>query len=176
MTGDLWAGGLGRDGHADGEFLSALADGELGFDHPAGRHTAECPRCLTELDAFRVVREGLRGLPPVGLPSTWEDELIARVTAGDLAHPPMAETDTPASGQLIELRRPHTATAGVRRRAALVATAAAAIAAAMTISVLPKGTSVKPPMARLVVRHVTSTAGEDPSRLAPAAVPVSFGR
>jgi anti-sigma factor RsiW len=57
-------------GHANGVELSAFLDDELSDVAALGltRHVSGCRRCRQELEALRVTRSALRGLPEVQAP------------------------------------------------------------------------------------------------------------
>ncbi|MDP9389204.1 MAG: zf-HC2 domain-containing protein [Actinomycetota bacterium] len=119
-----------------------------------------------------------------------DGELDATTASAVVAHVeqcPTCAAEVRASAQVrdlvrrlepVEPLRPLVATvaAGPRRLAGLVAAAAAAVALVLLSNVEqpPRGT---PEVASLVRVHSTSPVNVDPtSQLAPAAIPVSFGR
>ncbi|MDQ3980612.1 MAG: zf-HC2 domain-containing protein [Actinomycetota bacterium] len=145
------------DGHL-GDLLSALLDRELSMDREiaARQHLEGCATCAGELENVRLARSWVRALPAVEPPFGF----LERIVYGP------------------EPRR-YVARPSVRRRIGVAALTASAAAAVALVGVTPpRDTPVSPSVARLVEAHATGASLEnDPlSRLAPLAVPVSFGR
>jgi len=155
MTG----GGFGASAHL-GDALSALLDGELPppMERGARAHLAGCPECVQELAAVDQARRWVRALPLVEPPFGFYERMLL-----DRAQP-MAG----AFG----------ARSALRRRAGLAALGAAAAAVTVLGVGSPSQAPVSPAVPRLIEAHATSASvGADLlSKLAPAGVPVSFGR
>ena len=134
--------------HPDGELLSALADGELAADESAAvrGHLQQCPACRAELAGLESVRRAVRWAMVPALPDSFERELLQ-------------------SGA---------ASVALRRRAAVAVAAVAAAVATVAIAAFPREPSTAPRVGNLVETHLMSTSGADPSRVAPAAIPVSL--
>lgn len=137
------------DGHL-GDMLSALLDGELdaSAEVAATMHVASCAACAEELEAVGQARSLLRGLPQVTPPFGFYERI------------------------LLDRRVP------LRRRAAVAALAACAAAVAVLGVGSPRQEPVSPSVARLVEAHAAGASlGNDLlSKLAPVAIPVTFGR
>lgn len=159
--GESWfgRGRLGRGNHL-GEALSALLDGELSMrrQEAARAHLAACPECAQELSEVGQARSWIRGLPLVDPPFGFYERMLRDP----------APVATGAFAGLVTLRR----------RAGLAALGAVAVA----VTVLGVGSPSQPPVTPAVPRFVEAHAagasvGADLlSKLAPAGIPVSFGR
>jgi len=143
-----FAGPSGLSDHL-GDALSGLLDGELGTgrEEAAMAHLAGCTRCAEELLAVRQARTWVRALPPVDAPFGFYERV------------------------LLERNQ-------LRRRAALVAVGAAAAAVTVLGVGSPRQSPVSPAVPRLVEAHAggASVGADLLTKLAPIAVPVSFGR
>lgn len=129
--------------------LSALLDGELSaHDADAAKaHLATCALCTAELAAIDRTRSLVRGLPPVDPPG------ILRL--------PEATDDT--------------ADAPAHRSPVVAALAGVAAAVALVLlQSVQVDRPVAPEVTRLVSVHATSGINDEPTQLAPAAVPVDF--
>jgi anti-sigma factor RsiW len=137
-----------------GDSLSALLDGELSRPHEeaARAHLAVCPDCAEELVAVQQARSWVRGLPPVDPPFGFYE----RILRGAPLMPRSA----------------------FRRRAVTAALGAAAAAATVLGVGSPSPRPVSPSVAQLVEAHAAgaSVGADILSKLAPAGVPLSFGR
>jgi anti-sigma factor RsiW len=142
-----------------GEALSAMLDGELPrpAEEAARAHLAGCPACGEELLAVGQARTWVRSLPPVDPPFGFYGRMLLDRPQAVLAATPRAN---------------------LRRRAGLAALGAAAAAVTVLGVGSPSPRPVNPAVPRLVEAHATSASvGADLlSKLAPAGVPVSFGR
>jgi anti-sigma factor RsiW len=138
------------DGHLT-DALSALLDGELTPAEAAGArgHLATCAFCTSELSAIDRIRSRIRALPAVDPP-------VALTSA-------MPVTPAPP---VIRRRRP----------VAAMAAGIAAAAAVVLLQLAPVERQIAPEVTRLVEVHATSGVNNDPTQLAPAAVPVDFRR
>ena len=147
-----------------GDALSALLDGELprSAQDAAGAHLAVCPTCAEELLAVRQARTWVRSLPPVDAPFGFYERML------------LERAEAPSHWNAGAL----SARANLRRRAGLAALSAAAAAVTVLGVGSPSPRPVNPAIPRLVEAHATSASvGADLlSKLAPAGVPVSFGR
>ncbi|HWI03683.1 MAG TPA: anti-sigma factor [Acidimicrobiales bacterium] len=159
MSTDFGRGGFAGRSHL-GDALSALLDGELsaGQQEAARAHLAACEECTDELSAVGQARSWLRGLPQVDPPFGFYERILL---------------DRP-----LVVAVPFGARPGLRRRAGIAALAAAAAAVTVLGVGSPAAQPVNPSMPQLVEAHATSASvGADLlSKLAPAGVPVSFGR
>jgi len=161
MTNGFTGGdrGFGAPAHL-GDALSALLDGELPppVEQGARAHLAGCPACAGELVAVDQARRWVRSLPLVEPPFGFYERMLL-----DRAQP-----TTAAFG----------ARSTLRRRAGLAALGAAAAAVTVLGVGSPSQAPVNPAVPRLIEAHATSASvGADLlSKLAPAGVPVSFGR
>ena len=159
MSSRAAGGDFGASGHL-GDALSALLDGELPapMERGARAHLAGCPECVQELAAVDQARRWVRALPLVEPPFGFYERMLL-----DRAQP-MAG----AFG----------ARSTLRRRAGLAALGAAAAAVTVLGVGSPSQAPVSPAVPRLIEAHATSASvGADLlSKLAPAGVPVSFGR
>ena len=141
-----------------GDALSAMLDGELvpSQEATARAHVVACMDCAAELNAVRQARAWVRALPLVDPPFGFYDRI------------------------LLDGRRAPVPIGTLRRRAGLAVLGAAAV----TVTVLGVGSPTTPttPIVdtgpRLVeARSNSAGVGADLlSKLAPMAVPVSFGR
>lgn len=133
-----------------GDALSALLDEELGPDDEvaAAIHLSACAACAQELEAVRLARTWVRGLPQAAPPFGFYERM------------------------LLDRGRP------LRRRAGVAAFAACAAAVTVLGVGSPRQVTVSPSVARLVEAHAAGASlGNDLlSKLAPMAVPVKFGR
>jgi len=143
-----------------GDALSALLDGELPppMERGARAHLAGCPECVQELAAVDQARRWVRALPLVEPPFGFYERMLlerAQPTAGAFG-----------------------ARSTLGRRAGLAALGAAAAAVTVLGVGSPSQAPVSPAVPRLIEAHATSASvGADLlSKLAPAGVPVSFGR
>ncbi|HEX3621388.1 MAG TPA: zf-HC2 domain-containing protein [Acidimicrobiales bacterium] len=151
----------GGQGHL-GDALSALLDGELAGPQvgAAHSHLLGCERCAAELAAVSQARTWVRALPPAEPPfGFYERILLERV-------PLVVVQPAPVGG------------GSVRRRVALAAVGVAAAAVTVLGVGSPQQHPVVPSVPHLVEFHSTGTAANADvmSKLAPMAVPVSFGR
>lgn len=141
-----------------GDLLSALLDGELPapLAEASRQHLSGCPACARELALVDAARSRVRALPAVDPPPGFPDRHLGR--AGH--------------------REPTVGAAAVRhRRVGLAALAAGAAAAAAVLGFSsPREAPARPPVSRLVEVHAGVGSGDPVSQLAPAGVPVSFGR
>lgn len=148
-----------------GDRLSALLDGELppGEQEGARAHLAGCARCAEELAMVGLSRSWVRGLPQVDPPFGFYERMLSDRTV--VTGAPFGST-------------PFGARPGLRRRVGLAALGAAAAAVTVLGVESPAARPSNPALPQLVRAHATSApAGADLlSKLAPAVVPVSFGR
>ncbi len=166
MSTRFGANGPGGPAHL-GDALSGLLDGELpGHQEDWARaHLAVCTDCTRELAAVGQARAWVRALPPVDPPFGFYERMLRDPS---LASRPPAIGSAPFGASRATLRR----------RAGWAALGAAAAA----VTVLGVGSPTEPPLnpavPRLVqARAARTTVGADlMSKLAPVAVPVSFGR
>jgi anti-sigma factor RsiW len=153
--------GFGAPSHL-GDALSALLDGELPGPQQAAAHVhlAGCPACARELQAVSQARTWVRALPPVDPPFGFYERML------------LGRAPVPAGAVAFANR------AGLRRRAGIAAFGAAAAAVTVLGVGSPSARPVSPAVPRLVEAHAASASvGADLlSKLAPAGVPVSFGR
>jgi anti-sigma factor RsiW len=170
------------NGHPPGQLLSALLDGELDGSESAAvdGHVSGCATCAEELAGLDRVRSVVRRLAFPTLAAGWEDDLIASVRAVDedestvIALPPIALAPPLAEDEATDPAY-QGAVVAMRRRVAVTAAAVAALAAAAVLSLFATESATAPQVGRMVQSHATSSGGGDPSRLAPVAVPASFG-
>ena len=152
-----FGGGNPLDPHL-GDALSGLLDGELPApqQEAARAHLLGCPTCAEELRAVGQARDWVRALPPVEPPFGFYERALPEGRGA----------------------RIHAFTPSLRRRAGLAALGAAAAAATVLGVGTPRPAPVSPAVPRLVEAHAASASvGADLlSKLAPAGVPVSFGR
>ena len=152
--------GVGGDGHL-GDLTSALLDGELPRprEEAARAHLAACAACADELVAVQQARSWVRALPPVDPPFGFYERILLDAR--------------PASVAAAYAARP-----SLRRRAGMAAVGAAAAAVTVLGVGSPSPRPVSPAVPRLVEAHAASASvGADLlSKLAPAGVPLSFGR
>lgn len=130
------------------ERLSALLDDELDTEQSleVTRHVAGCDRCLAELEAIRVARSAVRGLPGIEVPQDVFDSVLG-------------------ARELAPGRRHERAL----RLAAAVGTAAAVVGAAAFLAGSDEAGTVSPPVDLYVADHVASNGG-------PVITPVQLGR
>jgi anti-sigma factor RsiW len=140
-----------------GDALSGLLDGELAPSQQdaARAHLVGCPTCAEELRAVGEARDWVRALPPVEPPFGFYERAMRDGRRGAFATGP-----------------------SLRRRAGLAALGAAAAAVTVLGVGSPRPNPASPAVPRLVEAHAASASvGADLlSKLAPVAVPVSFGR
>ena len=138
-----------------GALLSALIDGELTADEvaPVEAHIRDCAECQAERDAVIQAKAMLRALPMLDPPFGMIDRLVTA-----------------------ERRRVRAVAA---RKPLAIASGAAAAAAFVLLALVPgQERTVTPPVDNFVQAHATtvSSSGDSVTRLAPVAVPVSFGK
>lgn len=159
MTNGFTSGSFGASAHL-GDALSALLDGELpaSVELGARAHLADCPACTRELAAVGQARTWVRALPLVEPPFGFYERMLL-------------DRGQPTAGAF-------GARSTLRRRAGLAALGAAAAAVTVLGVGSPSQAPVNPAVPRLIEAHATSASvGADLlSKLAPAGVPVSFGR
>jgi anti-sigma factor RsiW len=152
---------FGRGNHL-GDALSALLDGELSMrqQEAARAHLAACADCAQELSEVGQARSWIRGLPLVDPPFGFYERM--------LRNPAPAPVAVGGFGGLATLRR----------RAGLAALGAAAAAVTVLGVGSPSQQPVTPAVPRFVEAHAAgASVGADLlSKLAPAGIPVSFGR
>jgi anti-sigma factor RsiW len=177
-SGDFGAGsgGFREDGfaHRDrsrhlGDALSALLDGELAPPQAeaARAHIVSCAECAGELEAVSQARSWVRALPPVEPPFGFYERMLAGRGPVTVATPVLLSPPVP-------LR----ATPSLRRRAALAAFGAAAVAVTVLSVGSPQQSPVVPSVPHLVAAHATSASvnADLVSKVAPMAVPGSLRR
>ena len=177
-----------QDGHPPAPLLSALLDGELEASEGAAvnGHLSRCARCADELAGLDGVRSAVRRLAFPTLAPGWEEQLIASVRGANrepalvLALPSMGSPSDTGAAETAEggdanVEVYDAAVIAMRRRVAVTAAAVAAVAAAAIFSLFATEAATAPQVGRMVQSHATSSGGGDPSRLAPVAVPASFG-
>jgi len=151
--------GFGSSAHL-GDALSALLDEELppSMEQGARAHLAGCPECAQEMAAVDQARRWVRALPLVEPPFGFYERMLL---------------DRAQSTAVVFAAR-----STLRRRAGLAALGAAAAAVTVLGVGSPSQAPVNPAVPRLIEAHATSASvGADLlSKLAPAGVPVSFGR
>lgn len=174
-----FAGPYGPSDHL-GDALSGLLDGELaaGREETATAHLAGCSRCAEELLAVRQARTWVRALPPVDAPFGFYERLLLDrqpVPGGPFGRVAQA---SPFARQSLARQSPEALRAQLRRRAGLVAVGAAAVAVTVLGVGSPRPSPVSPSVPQLIETHAgSSSVGADLlTKLAPVAVPVSFGR
>ena len=159
MSDGLAGRGSGASAHL-GDALSGLLDGELAptMEQGARAHLVGCPACAEELATVDQARRWVRALPLVEPPFGFYDQMLL-----DRAQPTVAASRARST---------------LRRRAGLAALGAAAAAVTVLGVGSPSQAPVTPAVPRLIEAHATSASvGADLlSKLAPAGVPVSFGR
>jgi anti-sigma factor RsiW len=150
-----------------GDALSALLDGELAPPHAeaARAHLLSCPNCAGELEAVSLARSWVRALPPVEPPFGFYERMLA--ARGPIVVAALVPMSPPV---------PSRTTLSLRRRAALAAFGAAAVAVTVLSVGSPQQSPVVPSVPHLVAAHATSTSvnADLVSKVAPMAVPLSF--
>ena len=137
-----------------GPLLSAMVDGELTPDELASvdAHLRDCAACRAERDAVVGAKAMVRSLPMLDPPFGLIDRFVIK-----------------------ERKRERAAGA---KRPLFIAAGAAAAAAFVLLALVPgEPRTVTPPVANFVDAHAATigTSGDSVTRLAPVAVPVSFG-
>jgi anti-sigma factor RsiW len=152
-----------------GDALSGLLDGELPAlqREAAQAHLLGCPACADELRSVGQARDWVRALPPVEPPFGFYERMLAGGGPITVATPVLLSPPVP-------LR----ATPSLRRRAALAAFGAAAVAVTVLSVGSPQQSPVVPSVPHLVAAHATSASvnADLVSKMAPMAVPGSLRR
>jgi anti-sigma factor RsiW len=152
------------------DLLSAYVDGEATPEERAvvERELATSPEWRAVLAELEDTRSLLRGLPARDAPDGFWTDLLAPDDAGEGG----GAGAPPAPPASLDTRRKR------RTRIAGWVAGAAAAAAVLAVVLVPRESTVKPPVASLVTSHAarSSVSDEPVSQLAPVATPVRMGR